>query len=223
MNKKAITAIVIVLILIVGGYGAYRVYKHFKRLSAQPADQNLTAAVNATATPSTSLNNLKALIAQGVAQTCTYNTGNSQGTIYMDGGKVRADMTITDVSVNNQPMKSHMIINGNSIYVWSDGRNVGFKMAYDPNATPAPAGTKTSNAAGMLDPNLQMNYKCGIWVADASQFAVPTGINFSSLTLPSQGQSSAPTTGGAPSSSCSYCNALSGADKTKCLTALNCN
>jgi hypothetical protein len=220
MNKKVL-AVVGVLVVIVGLYGAYRVYKHFKRISAAPAAQTQTANT-AQATPSTTLNSLKALIAQGVAQTCSYNTGNSQGTIYMDGGKVRADITLTDVSVNKQPVKSHMIIADSLIYVWTEGRNTGFKMAYDPNATPVPAGTKTTNAAGMLDPTLQMNYKCGVWIADPSEFNLPTGINFSSISLPSQ-DSGAPATGGAGSSSCSYCNSLTGADKTKCLTALNCN
>lgn len=218
MNKKALTAVIVVLVLIIGVYGAYRVYRHFKRLST-PVAQTQQATEQAETSPSSTLGSLKDLMLKGIPQTCTYSSDKSQGTLYMDGGKVRGDIS-TDTKVNNQMVKSHIIISDKIIYMWSDGENSGYKMTYDPNATPAPAGTKTTNASGALDPNTQMNYNCSAWIADNSKFAVPTGIKFSSLSIPSQ-TTIAPATGSA-SSQCSYCNNLTGDEKTQCLTALKC-
>jgi hypothetical protein len=218
MNKKALTAVIVILVLIVGVYGAYRVYKHFKRISA-PAAQTQTTATQSGA-PSTTLGSLKDLMLKGIPQTCTYKSDKSQGTLYMDGGKVRGDIS-TDVEVDGKTTESHIIIADKAIYMWSDGRNVGYKMVYDPNATPAPAGTKTTNASGALDPNTQMNYSCSAWIADSSKFTLPTNVTFSSLSIPSQ-TTGAPTTGG-NASQCSYCNNLTGDEKTQCLTALKCN
>jgi len=128
MNKKVL-AIVGVLILIVGVYGAYRVYKHFKRLAATPATQTTST----TTQPETALSSLKDLISKGIAQSCTYSTDKSQGTIYMSGGKMRGDI---DAMVGSVSTKSHIIIMDNFSYLWTDGRSAGFKMSYDPNATP---------------------------------------------------------------------------------------
>jgi len=58
-----------------------------------------------------------------------------------------------------------------------DGKNVGFKMDYDPSASPAPAGTTTKNASGALDPNTQMNYSCNPWIVDGSKFTVQRKLN----------------------------------------------
>jgi hypothetical protein len=220
MNKK-VMAIVGILVVIVGLYGAYRVYKHFKRLAATPAVQTQNTTTATKSAPSTTLGSLKDLITKGVAQTCTYSTDKSQGTIYMDGGKVRGDITATGVEANSQPVVSHLIIADNMTYLWTDGRNVGFKMTYDPNATPAPAGSSTTNSSGALDPNTQMNYTCNPWVADGSKFTLPTDVTFSTLSLPSQATGGAPAESGS-TSTCSYCNNLTGTDKTKCLAALNC-
>jgi hypothetical protein len=215
-NKKAL-AVIAVLIVIVGLYGAYRVYAHFKRLSTTPAGQTQTTATTAPET----LGSLKDLIANGGSQTCTYSTDQSQGTVYMSGGKVDADI---DTTVGSVVEKAHMIIANDSFYLWMDGKTSGYKMAYNPNTTPAPAGAKTNNASGMLDPNTQMNFKCSSWLTDDSKFALPSGVTFSAISLPQAAPAAvgSPAAGGA-NSQCSYCDSLTGDSKTQCLTALKCN
>lgn len=182
------------------------------KTAVAPGTQTLTGNQ-----PST-MSSLKALIAQGVSQSCTYNSDKSQGTIYMSGGKVRADINTTVGSVSE---KAHMLMMNNTSYVWMDGKSTGFKMAYDPNATPVP-GASPSTTQGGIDPNQSMNYNCGAWVTDASVFTVPAGVNFTTFSMPSAAPAGSSSGSSGSSSQCSYCNALSGTDKTQCLAALNC-
>jgi hypothetical protein len=212
MNKK-ILPIVGVLILIVGAYGAYRVYKHFARLSATPSVQTATGTEQPSAVSS-----LKDLISKGIAQSCTFSNEGMTGSVYMSGGKVREDF---DVTVDNKTMKSHVIVMENTIYNWSDGQTTGIKMAYDPNATPA-ATSATSSSKGSFDTNASLNYKCSAWTVDASKFTLPAGVTFQTFAVPSVGTTGTTVPGAAPSQ-CSYCNNLSGDDKTQCLAALKCN
>jgi len=217
MKNKKVLAVVAALVVIVGLYGAYRVYNHFMRLSATPAGQTQTAATTAPKT----LGSLKDLIANGGSQTCTYSTDKSQGTVYMSDGKINADI---DTTVGSVVEKAHMIIVNNSFYLWMDGATSGYKMAYNPDATPAPAGARTNNASGMIDPNTQMNFNCSPWlIVDDSKFALPTGVTFSAISLPQAAPAAvgSPTAGGA-NSQCSYCDSLTGDSKTQCLTALKC-
>lgn len=216
MKNKKVLAVVAVLVVILGLYGAYRVYNHFKRLSGNPVSQTQTA----TTTAPTTLGSLKDLIAKGISQSCSYSSDNTSGTVYMSGGQIRADIS---AEIDNKPSTSHLIIKDNMTYLWTDGTKTGIKMAYNPNATPsATGGTPSANSSGVLDPNTSMDYKCNPWVADASQFTLPTGVTFSTFTMPSQSSGATPATG-STSSQCSYCDSLTGDNKTQCLTALKCN
>ena len=209
MSKKALTTLVVLLVLVIGVYGAYRVYKHFKRVSAPAA-----AVATQTSAPTTNaLSNLKDLISKGIAQSCTFSSDKSQGTVYMSGGKARADV---DTMVGSVSTKAHMIISGGMMYLWTDGRKVGMKMSYNVNVTPAPSTAPSAGASGTLDANASMNYKCGVWLADASMFAPPADVSFGTFAMPTSGSSST-------SSLCSNCNNLTGNDKTQCLAALKCN
>ena len=210
MKNKKVMAVVAVLVVILVLYGVYRVYGHFKRLSATPTGQTQTA----TTAPET-LGSLKDLIAKGISQSCSYSTNDTSGTVYMSGGQVRADI---NAEVDNQATTSHLIIKDNASYLWTDGRKTGYKMAYNPDATPGPSGAPTTNSSGILNPDTSMNYKCSVWVADSSQFVLPAGVTFSSITLPSTSGTAAPS-----AANCSYCDSLTGDNKTQCLTALKCN
>jgi len=214
MNKKALTTLVVILVLIVGVYGVYRVYNHFKRLSAPAGMQ--TATSSGSAQPATTLSSLKDLIAKGLSQTCSYSTDKSQGSIYMSGGKVRADI---DTTVGSVAEKAHMIMINGTSYIWMDGKTTGFKMTVDLNATPVPGASPSSSAQSGIDPNTAMNYKCSVWLADASKFTLPTDVKFATFSIPTVPG----TTNGSSSSLCSNCDSLSGDAKTQCLTALKCN
>lgn len=166
MKNKAVITIIILLILGVGGYGAYRIVRHFNRLSTQSQAPTMTAP---EATP-TAMTTLKALLALGVAQKCTFD----QGTVYLAGGKVRGDFV-------NTAGASHMISTGSTSYIWMDGQTAGFKMTFDVNATPNPSTSATPVPQGGLDVNQQANYNCEPWTADSALFSLPKGITFQDL------------------------------------------
>lgn len=194
MNKKVLIVIGAVLLLLVGGY----LYMNSRKGTGTSNEEQPSAATS-----------LKNLIAKGVAQNCTYSTEQTSGSVYVSGGAVRGDFETT---VDKVVTKSHMIVKDNTSYIWSDGQTTGFKMSFDPNATPA-GGETSSKSDGNFDISADMNYKCSTWIVDGSKFALPAGVTFSAFEIPTTDSSS---------SQCSYCNSLSGDDKTQCLTALKC-
>lgn len=199
MKKKVIVILVIV---------ALAVLAYFFLVAKRPAVAPAINPSGNTEEESSSPTSLKDLLSKGIAQSCTFKSEGSTGTIYMSGGKVRGDF---DATVEGQTMKSHMILESNTSYIWSDGSKTGIKMSFDPDATTPSATTGTQS--GGFDASTQMNYKCGAWIPDASFFTLPAGVSFTSF--------DAPTTG--TNSQCSYCDSLSGDSKSQCLTALKCN
>lgn len=204
MNKK-VWALAAILVVIAGVW----YYMKNKNVVNTPT-QNPAAS----AQPST-VGSLRDLISKGIAQSCTFSADRTNGSVYVAGKSVRGDF---ETAVDNAAVKSHMIVKDNTSYIWSDGKNVGIKMSFDPSATPG--ATSATSSSGSFDPGVNMNYKCSTWVTDNSKFDLPTGVTFSTFAMPS---SAAPGATGTSSSQCSYCNNLSGDDKTQCLTALKCN
>jgi hypothetical protein len=199
MKKKVVVILVVVALAVLAYF-----FLIAKRPVVAPTVNPSGNAEEQSNTPTS----LKDLLSKGIAQSCTFNSEGSTGTIYMSGGKVRGDF---DATVEGQTMKSHMIVDNNTSYIWSDGSKTGIKMSFDPNATTSPATTDTQS--GSFDASTQMNYKCGAWIPDASLFALPAGVAFTSFNAPTSGESS----------QCSYCDSLTGDSKSQCLTALKCN
>lgn len=218
MNKKLIIIVVAVLVLLGGGYYVYSSQKG----SAGTGSNTSGGKQNA-------VSSLKDLIAKNIAQSCTYDSTEggveNKGTMYMAGGKVRGDFE--SKMADGKTTKSHMIVDGNTSYIWSDDSNMGFKSTFDNKATAAP-GVKDSGTpaeTGSFDANAGMDYKCSPWSADASKFALPANVTFQSFDIPSQPKTSTePGASGdkSNSSQCSYCNALTGDDQVQCKAALNC-
>lgn len=195
MNKKVVTAgVVVVLLLIIAGFLVMKGRTNPAVTPTKTSEQN------------TSPTSLKDLISKGIAQSCTYSNESSTGQIYVSGGKVRGDF---DTTIEGKVTKSHMIVDGSNSYIWSDGSKDGIKMTFDVAATPA--ANATSSPVGGFDTAANMNYKCGVWVADPSMFTLPAGVTFMSF-----GKTDT-------SSQCSYCDSLTGDSKSQCLTALKCN
>jgi cytoskeletal protein RodZ len=209
MNKKVLAVIVVVILLLLGGW----YFMNSKKGTTTTSTQTATG----TSQPS-AVSSLKDLISKGVAQSCTYSNAATTGTIYVSGGTVRGDF---DTTTDKTTTKSHMIVKDNTSYIWTDGQATGFKMSFDPNATPA-AGAGSSAPSGGVDASATMNYKCSAWAVDGSKFDLPTGVTFQTFAIPSQA-APAQGTSGSSSSQCSYCDSLSGDSKTQCLTALKCN
>lgn len=202
MNKKAIIIAVVLILLLIGGYFLMK-----KRPAPSPVAQPTSQE------KATSPSSLKDLISKGIAQSCTFSNEGSTGTVYVSGGKVRGDF---DTTVDGKVTKSHMIVDGNTSYIWSDGQTTGVKMTFDASATPSATGT--TSTAGSFDASANMNYKCGVWLADSSMFVLPVGVQFMSFGTPTGASPAA----GSNSSQCSYCDSLTGDSKAQCLTALKC-
>lgn len=122
---------------------------------------------------------LKGLLALGSSQKCTFTdatslTASSEGTVYVAQGQLRGDFTSV---VSGKAIGSHMIILGNTSYVWTDATKEGVKMAL--------ATTENQQGPGPnqgFDPNKKVNYSCSNWTTNASVFALPAGITFSDMT-----------------------------------------
>lgn len=210
MKSKAIVAVVIILLLIAGG-----------------AFYFLKVRGGAGGKLSSGANSLKSLIAAGIPQKCTFSSsdasGSSQGTTFVAGGKVRADITSV---VSEQTTVSHMISDGKTNYIWSDNDKNGIKMTVpESSVTSAPSTGNTSGTGPSSEGDLNQteNYKCSAWLPDNSQFTPPSNITFSDFgsLMPSAAPAVAPSTSGS-SSQCAYCETLTGDSKTQCLAALKC-
>lgn len=212
MKKNAvIVTVVVVLVVLVGGY-----------FFMKKSPSKLSTTSN-TASQDSSPKSLKDLLMSGIAQKCTFSsttdTGSSDGTTYMASGKVRGDFSMT---TDSKTTKSHMIVDGKTSYIWTDGSMTGFKTTIpDETSTPSSQTTNTTvnNSASSFDQ--KADYKCQAWSVDQSLFTLPAGVTFKDMNalIPSM----PPTTGGSNSSQCSYCNNLTGDSKVQCLAALKCN
>lgn len=177
-----------------------------------------------TPTPAAaSQKSLKDLFASGISQKCTFasNEGDAstQGTVYAVSGKSRADFSSV---TSGQTVNSHMIVEGNTNYVWMDGQNKGFKSTFDPNQ--ASENPEAADKSKDTDLNKKVDYSCSPWIPDESLFTRPSDVEFtdmSALLIPSQPVGSQESQG-ENSNQCAACDSLSGASKTQCRTALNC-
>jgi hypothetical protein len=211
MAKKALI-LAIILLLLGGGAALF-----FKQNKKNPVEKNIVKPLTqneVTETPKQK--SLQDLIASGVPQKCTYSDisdgVNISGTSYISGGEVRADYS---TEVQNNTSVGHMIFDGTTSYVWMDGSTTGFKLE-KAELTPGESSVGSQKA---LDMQKSLDYKCGIWVPDATLFQPPANIKFSSLSVPN-------ITSGAVNnnqSMCATCDSLTGEQKTQCLTALKCN
>lgn len=212
MNKNLlVVGAAIAAALILGG-GAYL---YLNSRSSQPAP---TTTSGQTSSNPNVMQSLRDLLTSGQTVKCTFsdtNTGgNVTGTTYIASGKVRAD---TMMQSGSQTINSHMIVEGNTGYMWMDGQTQGFKMSLD-TATQEQTGTnpQTQN----FDANKKMNYNCGPWVSDSSMFSLPAGVQF--ISQETMMTPKTPTTGGS-SSQCSSCDNLPEPGKSQCRAALYCN
>lgn len=207
MNKKIIL-VGALLLLIAGGYFM------FTKSSKNSPD---TSGQSANSAPKS----LKDLLTAGVAQKCTFSmtqeSGNQSGTTYITNGKLRGDFTS---QANGKTMETHMIVSGNTSYVWQEGEKEGFKSSFDPSTSVSGSEAQSASTTASLDFNKQGDYKCSAWVVDESMFTPPSDVKFNDFS-----QLMKPTTSGTgqgESSQCSVCDSLSGDDKTQCRTALSC-
>jgi hypothetical protein len=97
----------------------------------------------------------------------THEEGASEGTVFMDGGKVRGDFVAT---LSGQTVNTSFVSMDGYIYTWSDMLPQGMKVKMD-----AAAGTAGGQG---IDPSTPVEYTCEVWIADQEKFALPSEIEF---------------------------------------------
>jgi hypothetical protein len=206
MNKKAIIALVLVLLALLFGY-------FFLNKNSKVSNQSKTSTQVSSGSKS-----IKDLLSGGVSQKCTFKSDSSEGTVYTGSSKMRGDFTVT---ASGQKIVNHMIVDGNTSYMWVDGQKTGYKMSFDMTSDTSISSSPSSASTSEVDTNTKMDYDCSAWIIDSSVFVTPSDVKFTEFSVPT----SAPASGGSSSgnsSQCSYCNNLTGDSKSQCLAALNC-
>jgi len=198
MNK-----IVIVVVILLLGVGGYYFYSKMK-----------TGGIPGGPQVSSGQMSLKDLVASGLPQKCTFvstdESGKTEGTSYVSGGKVRADSTLT---AGGKATTSHIISDGKTGYIWTEGEANGFMMTVGESES-----TETSSEA---DLSQKADYNCSTWLPDNSLFTPPSDVkftDFSQMLQPTSMPAGIENTG----SQCAYCETLTGEDKASCLSALQC-
>lgn len=205
--KKVLPVIVIVVLLLLG-LGFFFITRNSPPASA-PSES--TPEANQKPTGATSQKqSLRSLLGLGTSQMCEFtdDASSSSGKVYVSAGKMRGDFATI---VNGEVASSHMYSDGQTIYLWMEGSEMGYKnpIASVEATEVNPTGT-TSQAN--FDINEQVDYRCQAWSADDSMFQLPSGVQFKDLSSMMQDSGV----------DCSACDALSGDPKTQCRTALGC-
>lgn len=215
MNKKVLIVAGILLLLAFGGVAG------FKLMGNKKVDSTSQDIQNGNPTAPNAVQSLKDIFSTGQSQTCTYSADTGSGVVYVNSGMMRGDFETKAETVQT----GHVLVKDNTSYVWAEGQANGIKMTFKPEDLDSviAKGTETQTNPENLE---DINYSCTSWKADSSKFELPKDVQFSEITLPKMDSNpgAAPAGGAAGdnTSACSYCNALSGDDKTQCLKALNC-
>lgn len=221
MSQRTIIIAAVVGLFVLGGAGFVLFQNSQSKTATSQLQTNTNPQPNTETVSGTPLEkkSLKDLVMLGGDQTCTFQdteTGNS-GKVYMTGGKVRGDFSS---SMEGTTINSHMVSDNNTVHIWMDGNNTGFKTSLDKVE-------QSSSNQNTVDINKQVDYQCSGWSPDNSMFELPSNVKFTDLgnLLPSSlpkititGSQIQPNT-----ATCDVCNNLTGDSKAQCLVALKCN
>lgn len=200
--SKVLLIVVVLLLLGAGGFFV------LSNRSKAPADTSLTNNTQMQAETTGGQKSLKDLFGLGTAQECTFKdeTGNG-GTVYVGNNKMRGNFA----TVSPQgTVSSHIIVDGQTTYLWMDGQNTGYKMTLDTTAA-----AETGNQAGQsMNFDQKLNYDCKGWTVNSSLFVLPTGVTFTdynSMMVPSG------------ENKCAACDSVPASAQAQCKAALGCN
>ncbi|MEZ4103430.1 MAG: hypothetical protein R3B55_02670 [Candidatus Paceibacterota bacterium] len=124
---------------------------------------------------------LNSLMKKGGNYECVFShkteVGESTGTVYISGQKIRGDFS-SKVSVaglgDMGDIQTHMISDGESIYSWSSMSSDGYKI---PKSEEGKSNQENTN----FKSDQELDYKCVAWSVDQSKFSLPTNITFKSI------------------------------------------
>lgn len=223
MSKNLVVTIVVVLIVAAASGG----YIFMNRTQTSPA---VTGNQDFSENPSPVMEKttLKELISMSGSHQCEFSDleSGSAGEVYLAEGKMRGDFSS---KVNGDTVNSHMINDGNNIYIWMDNQATGFKTSLQ-------VMEEMSKEEGMtgvnqtVDLNKQVEYKCQERSVDGAKFAVPTEIKFQDIgaMMESVGKMRTDTPNSsipshAKAAACAACDNLQGEQQDQCKSALKCN
>jgi hypothetical protein len=219
MNKTVLMAGVGVGAIIILGLGGFFFLNKNKSNSPEQVTQESEAETQMAGAQS-----FKDLMKLSSSQTCTFQdteTG-SNGTVYGGSGKVRGDFT---TQANGQTVGSHVISDGQTVYVWTDGQTQGMKMSLASIESMTPDTTNKNS----VDFDKKVDYDCDSWSVDFSKFELPSGVEFQSMDemmQESMGQPklspAATSSGSSTAPNCSACDNVPAAAQAQCRQAMGC-
>lgn len=190
-NKKIITVVVVVIVF------ALLLFLNSRRATAPVSEEmEQVAPVTLETTPAAPKgpSTLTALLAQNIAQECTYSVTTdgveSMGTVYLANGKMRVDTQVRDQ--NGTLEKSSMLNDGANMYLWGDTMEEGIKM---PIPSAQAENTRPNTPAPVVDPNQEINYNCSPSAPTSDAFVLPSTVTFVDLGAMMQGIPVVPPTG----------------------------
>jgi hypothetical protein len=218
LNTKAIGIAVIVVILLLGGG-----YFLSKSKNTTPSTSNTATA---SATPEASGGQTMAqLLTMGGNKKCTFEVngsggGSTKGTLYISDANVKGDIVMTTSTGKIQT--NHIIRVGDQNYIWGDTFPGGIKMKLSINDL-----TNNAQASQTFNPNTKANFNCVTWNVDQSAFFPPTNIKFIDVgsmmgTTPTGASNGESRTTQPNNYQCAACAALTGDNKTSCMTIYHC-
>ncbi|RJR15044.1 hypothetical protein C4579_03180 [Candidatus Microgenomates bacterium] len=228
MNK---TVMAVVGIAVVGALAA-GAYFMLKPSSTSPTGSNPLIpgqANNAAMGNSSSFRSLMNLVGN---QRCTFSDdmGNS-GVVYGSSGSVRGDFQGTTA---NNSIQTHMISDGNMMYLWFDGESSGFKGSLADIESMNAQTQGSTKSQKSVDLDKQVDYDCQGWTVDNSLFVPPSNVTFTDYSQMMQGMPGAMMEGESGAAmeaegstdvkamQCAACESLPGDAQTQCKQALGC-
>lgn len=107
-------------------------------------------------------------------------TANTMGSVYVSGTNLRGDFTSL---TSGKTVESHMIKNGDTMYVWGAGMSQGIMMKATEMESNSSGATQGSGVSGTQS----YNWNCAATGVDASTFVKPSDIEFMDVAAMMQG------------------------------------
>jgi hypothetical protein len=102
-------------------------------------------------------------------------TQSTQGTVYLDGGKIRGEYA---TKVQGMNIDTSVIVRDGFAYTWTSMMPNGYKIAV--NQTAGDTGAAASGAYSWNDKMIG-DYNCVTWAVDQSKFTLPSGVTFQEI------------------------------------------
>lgn len=215
----------VVLVLVLLAVGAFLILPKTSQKTVNEENMGMMADNTTTKT-------IRDLMAMTANQSCSFSDdmGNS-GTLYSGGGSVRVDAQSMH---DDAPVTSHLVSDGNYMYLWGDDSTEGMKMGIN-EIEEAQANTSSQyNTPKAFDVNESVNYECNPWSVDDTMFALPSNITFTDFSKMMEdamnsmndsvmeGTESNGNSDESMQAACAACDNLSGEAATQCRASLNC-